>query len=1816
MTFQTGKKLADNIAAIRIALDFNGHKLAPEQIQQLSSYVGFGGIKAILYPDAAPAEWEKLGASEADLKLNPQIRELHRLLRDTLDDKRYREIIASMKNSVLTAFYTPEFVPETIYHALKETGLIPRKLYEPSAGNGAFIRSAIAEFPEIQINAVEKDLITAKVLAAQMSSYTNNVTVQPIGLEETASAEKAQADIVISNIPFGNFAVNDPVYRGSEAVSRIHNYFFVKGLDKIADGGLLAYLTTDAFLNSPANETARKHLFTSADLVSVSVLPANLMKSNANVEVGTHLLIVQKNDNKQELSASEAELISTVEAVNAFGTYHYNSYLAAHLELTLAGEIIEGRNNYGDAARTIWQNGDMAVVKKALAEQLRSAFDRIDRGRFNAIQFEQSTTRPLTFLPVPQLLAKDKTSGIKPAQLGLFDAPVLDTGDPAEAYLDDLDRAVIDAATVKQISVIRTTAKPTHDSIVLLTARSRSSNRYLYKLASNISEVSFPNKWLTGVALGGELDRLSVKLRQYPYDYRYRGDRTVEAAFKLDPDRPKPFTDVRPFYTEGTLVFFDGRTGLIGHPKNFEAAFKPFEIQQSPEFFKEYVTLRDTYLQLFNNEHEQEIEYPELRLELNTLYGAFKDHFGELNRPQNRNRILQDSAFGFKMLSSLEIKEGEEFIRSDIFKEPLFFRQKLLVTDDPAEALARSLNDYGKVRLDIIARTTMLSEEEVVRRLDKLILLDPRSREWETTDRYLSGNVVAKMEIAQKFAEADPENLEYARSLAAITRVQPEKIPFELLDFNLGERWVPIEFYNRFATELFKTATKVTHFNSIDAFKVSYTNGNAVTDGEYAVVPISGASNKITGKGLLEHALENTSPYITYLTEIDGKQVRMPDNDAIREAHRKIEQIREKYGAWLEALPFEDKQTLEKLYNDTFNCFVLREFDGSHQTFPGLDKKALGITDLYPSQKNASWRVIQNRGGLIDHEVGLGKTLTMIIAAMEMKRLGLVHKPMILALKANVDDIRNTFRKAYPNAKILAPGQNDYLPAKRQRLFHEIKNNNWDCIILTHDQFGMIPQSPEIQREIFETELENTERDLATVQDLGGEISRAMLKGLEIRKANLEARLKDVMYMIENRKDTGINFQEMKIDHLFIDESHKFKNLTFTTRHNRVAGLGNTAGSQKALNMLFAIRTLQEKFKSDLNATFLSGTPISNSLTEMYLIFKYLRPHEMERQSISNFDAWAAVFARKTSDFEFTITNEIKSKERFRYFIKVPELALFYNEITDYKTAKHINLDKPAAKEQLISIPPTPDQQDFIKKLMAFAKTGDARYIGRAKLTPEEDKGRMLIATNYAKKMAVDMRLVSPGKYRDHPGSKVSVIADNVARIYRSSNEQRGTQIIFSDIGTPKDDAFNVYDALRDKLVSQHHIPRHEITFIHQWTDRQKPELFRKMNAGEIRILLGSTDKAGTGLNVQKRIAAMHHMDIPWKPSELDQRNGRGSRQGNWYAKNFLGNEVDVFYYAVEQSLDNYKFNLLKNKQTFIYQMKNNELTRRTLDEGAFDEGSGMNFSEYIAILSGDTSLLEKTKVEKKIAGLEADKSAHFREVHMNRENLKALEIRESKTRDMLSRLEADEQFYRSQLRHDGDGVKINPVKLLGLENADTEKIGRELIRLHATWWPDAIDKPELKIGELYGFELMIRHDPAARYLDGKAIAENTLYALSPGSGLTYQSKDGAPSDNNPKIAARYFLNAIDRLPNLTEKYRDQLRSIEADIPVIRDLTQRPFAKDADLISLKAELNRLDEDINRNIVEKQKEAVQFDIELPEENEEQELHSQVVLSPRR
>lgn len=641
--------------------------------------------------------------------------------------------------------------------------------------------------------------------------------------------------------------------------------------------------------------------------------------------------------------------------------------------------------------------------------------------------------------------------------------------------------------------------------------------------------------------------------------------------------------------------------------------------------------------------------------------------------------------------------------------------------------------------------------------------------------------------------------------------------------------------------------------------------------------------------------------------------------------------------------------------------------------------------------------------------------------------------------------------------------------------------------------------------------------------------------------------------------------------------SHKFKNLMFTTRHDRVAGLGNSEGSQRALNMLFALRTIQERTGKDLGATFLSGTTISNSLTELYLLFKYLRPKELERQGINTFDAWAAVFAKKSIDYEFSVTNEIIQKERFRYFIKVPELAAMYNEITDFRTAEDIGIDRPKKNEILHNIPPTPDQQDFIQRLVAFAKSGNATVLGRPPLSRREEKAKMLIATNYARKMSLDMRLIDEDKYDDHIDNKATHCAALINQYYQKYDEHKGTQFVFSDLGTYKPGQWNTYSEIKRKLVDDYGIPAGQVRFIQEAkTEKSRMAMINAMKEGKIRVLFGSTDMLGTGVNAQHKCVAIHQLDIPWTPKDLEQRNGRGVRKGNEIAKLFADNKVDIINYAVEKSLDSYKFNLLHNKQLFITQLKKGTMGARTIDEGSMDEQGGMNFSEYVAILSGNTDLLDKAKLEKQIASLESERKSFHRGKSSAEAKLENIMQTVTKNGDLIARISTDIQHFQQRAQRDDQGNPLNLIELDGVKGNDPKLIAKKLAEIEDKSRTHGISQP---IGKLYGFDLLVKTEASMK--DGFDFIENRFFVR--GEGNILYNFNGGRLAKDPNIAAQMFLRTFETVPPLLEKYQKEVEQISKDIPILQEVVKETWKKEDQLKQLKSDLAALDRKIQLSL---------------------------------
>ena len=1259
---------------------------------------------------------------------------------------------------------------------------------------------------------------------------------------------------------------------------------------------------------------------------------------------------------------------------------------------------------------------------------------------------------------------------------------------------------------------------------------------------------------------------------------------------------PRPFSeDIQFFHKNGSMVVADGMVGFLSDVRKTGATFTPLGLK--PEQEKRamlYITMSETYQQLYNYEAETHEPSEHLREHLNQHYDEFVARYGNLNEKQNVKFIIMD-ANGRDALA-LERGENGQFVKADIFDHPVSFSlDEVTCVDTPLEALTASLNKYGEVNLEYMSSLVDMNEDAMVENLAGHIYYNPLVSNYEIKDRFIAGNVVAKAEAVKVWIDREEERIKgfpgydgiepfialSQDSLKALEEARPRRIEFDELDFNFGERWIPTGIYSAYMSHLYETEVKIAYSSSMDEYSADAPRKNMKIWEEFCV---RGYYRTYDGMSLLKHALHNTIPDIkkSIGKDEDGHDIKVPDNEAIQLANAKIDEIRNGFSEWLEAQSPEFKERLVELYNNKFNCFVRPQYDGSHQTFPDLNMKILGdrygISSIYQSQKDCIWMLKQNGGGICDHEVGTGKTLIMCIAAHEMKRLGLAHKPMIIGLKANVAEIAMTYQSAYPNARILFADEKSFKADNRVNFFNQIKNNDYDCVIMSHDQFGKIPQSPEMQQQILQAELDTVEENLEVVKQQGHDVSRGMLKGLIKRKENLTAKIATIQYQMEQNKDAVVDFKQMGIDHIFVDESHQFKNLMFNTQHDRVAGLGNSEGSQRALNLLYAIRTIQERTGKDLGATFLSGTTISNSLTELYLLFKYLRPNELERQEIRCFDAWAAIFAKKTTDFEFNVTNHIVAKERFRYFIKVPELAAFYNEITDYRTAKDVGVDRPEKNEILHNIPPTPAQEAFIEKLMKFAESGDATILGRAPLSETEEKAKMLIATDYARKMALDMRMIDP-EYGDDPNNKASHCARMIAEYYRKYDAQRGTQFVFSDLSTYKPGEWNIYSEIKRKLIEDYGIPAHEIRFIQECkTERSRKAVIQAMNDGDVRVLFGSTSMLGTGVNAQKRAVCLHHLDTPWRPSDLTQRDGRAIRAGNEIAKLYADNKVDVIIYAVEKSLDSYKFNLLHCKATFIDQLKSGALGARTIDEGAMDEKNGMNFSEYMAILSGNTDLLEKAKLEKRIASLESERKAHNKGISDSKFRYQTITHDIANNEAAIERMKADVARYEAVVRRDKDGNPLNNLTIDTCNLSDEKNMG---IHLQALAQRTDTHGQYKRIGEVYGFPISIISERTL--VDGKEAVQNRFVVEG---NYKYKFNNGFIAMSDTHAACMNFVNALEKIPGIIAQYEERTAKLKADVPQLEAIISKSWGKEDELKQLKSDLAALDRKITAELAPK------------------------------
>lgn len=1044
-----------------------------------------------------------------------------------------------------------------------------------------------------------------------------------------------------------------------------------------------------------------------------------------------------------------------------------------------------------------------------------------------------------------------------------------------------------------------------------------------------------------------------------------------------------------------------------------------------------FITIRNDLKSLIYHElngYNDDVVEP-IRSRLQQNYFRFIKQYGNLVAPVNAKLLQLDIADQYLVLSLQRIDtETKQVLPSDIlFKRTIAPETKIHSVETLKDAISLSLNEYGTLRMDYIAQLLNQDVEEIMEKEqndDALIFLTPDGY-YQTRDEYLSGNIIEKLETAQELAKDDPR---FRLHVKLLTAAVPAKIAATDIYSPIHARWIPqrhIEEFLAFATKTSVSQIGIKYSKSADHWEIQFFPNSE--DAEiYKTVRRKSA-------WVFEHVLNGIEPVVQYLDADKKTVIDSQDTLLAKENFKKIQQLWDDF----KFTDIDRRQDMENIYNYRYNNTVERNFEGA-----GKDSVYPGLLGFVPNdhQKDAVFRNLQTQTAVLDHIVGSGKTLCEIITAMELRRLKIANKPMILGMNAQIPQLYLDFKKAYPFAKILYPQEKDFEKVNRKKLLSSIATNDWDCILITHEQFTKIRQSKESQERAMNEMLETIEAEIAASND------RQEIKRLQARKYSYEQKL--IKLATTTKDDDILDFTQLGVDFLIVDESHEFKNLEFTTRLRNVTGLGNPEGSKKAFNLLMACRHIQDIRGGDKGIIFCSGTPLSNSVSELYLIQKYLTPSKLDKMGLETFDKWASLFASIYSDLEFYL-GRYKIVNRIREFKNLPELIVMYREIADVKNDSNITLDKPKAIHNLVKILPSQQQLQYIEKLYHFVQTKGREYRHELGLTNgyDEKQGKNnsanLLAINMAKKLSLDPRLIS---MNNEPGQKLSLAADNIAKIYNETSDFRGTQLVFCDLSTPKSNntldnlydlfegdvpqelgirnlsegelkevfgdyydgsvkpkllqvkqklmdilslseeeynltvqvansnstGFNAYDTLKMELMLRG-IPSEQIVFIHNYKTRaQKAELYKAMNDGQIRITFGSTSKLGTGTNVQYRLCGLHHIDISWKPSLIIQRNGRGERQGNWAAKNKLGNSIPAFYYATERTFDSYMYNLNAVKAKFIEQMKLSNISVREMK----DINEEMDLSTMGAELSGNPMVKEKAALERRINELSSLKKS------------------------------------------------------------------------------------------------------------------------------------------------------------------------------------------------------------------------------------------------
>ena len=1670
-------KVAGNLAAIRLIreLEVEGRMASPSEQAVLVRYVGWGAFAQDMFQDSKP-EWAK---ERAELK------EL--LSRDEYE---------AARASVLNAHYTSPDVIKGMWSAMQHLGFAGGRVIEPAVGAGHFIgMTPEALHTKIEWAATELDKITGAV--AKNLYQRADINVQGF---ESLNRPNGYYDAAISNVPFGSFNIRDKRY---DKNFLIHDYFFVRSLDLVRPGGVVAFITSSGTMDK-ANDTARREIAKRADMIGAIRLPGGkkgAFAGNAGTEVTTDIIfLLRKGDKVPSTGIKWADL---KEVQTPDGPVSINEYFAERPDMMLGEMRLQG-TMYSAASPVLL--GDST----GLAEKIQGAAAKMQAG---------------AYLQRGAALVQEKVAPERADQAVREGSFYVDGGTVRRKVMGlatSADLSKVDEDKVTRLIALRDTVNKLLDvkrDKKLDTANRERLNRLYDSFVAKHGPI---NKETVTVTTRLNKSGDNIIIRKLPN----------MAAFRRDPDS----------FKVAAIENYDPETG-----KASKAAI-----------FKGDVT-------------------------------------ASLSGPQITNAV---------------------------------------------DSVGWSLNAFGGIEPQAMADQLGISRDRLIADLGDRIYLNPNGETWQTAEQYLAGDVVEKLEQAQAAAEADKS---YQRNVDALIKVQPEPLGRADIIIPFGSPWVPADVFNRFLVEevgTYNDMAKVALNPVTKQWMLAAVNFTAAAQAKYG-------TSKVNVAEVVSHALAMKSPRVTVKSRNpDGSTTETVDEDATREAGIKVQQLRAAFaGSPLEGIEGwvwsdEDRSVmLEKLYNHKYNRLVAQTFNGDHLTLPGL---ATHITDgagqlvpfsLRSHQKAAVWRVLQNGNTLFDHVVGAGKTFTMIATGMEAKRLGMMNRPMYVVPNHMLDQFSREFLQAYPGANILVAQKEEMSRDNRKAFAAKIAAERWDGIIITHDAFGRLPLDQSAYADFIREEIDEIKDAYQEAKSLS-KGKDPTVKELEKLQKRAESRLAELL--AKERKDDGVLFEELGVDGLFIDEAHLFKNLSFHTTHTRVKGLAQ-GNSQRAMDLFLKVRHL-EKAKPGRSTVFATGTPISNTMAEMFTMQRYLQMDEMKKYGVDRFDAWAQTYGEIVTSMELSPDGRtFRETSSFSRFINMPELIALYSRIGDTKTADMLNLPRPKLKDGKVTIveaEPSPYEERVMAGLVARAEQVRGKR-------SEKGGDNMLRVVSDGRKVATDVRLYD--ETADfNPNGKVGKAVANLKRIYEFGRESpvAKAQIVFLDMGVPQpkaptisakkvpvreedaalvdaafdgeesetalDDSvalrakYNLYEELRGRLVAAG-IPRNEIAFIHEATDdAKKAMMFEKVRRGDIRVLIGSTAKMGVGTNVQKRLIAMHHLDAPWKPAEVEQRDGRIMRQGN------MNPEIEIFRYITKRSFDSFMWQTLERKAKFIGQIKSGARGIRVAED---IDNPLPEAAELKAAASGDPRVLEHAELTKQVRDLEAAASAHHRTIINAKSQVGLLEARLSDINARLPQAIAD-----AAKAPDTKGDAFSVQLLVGKAGTYTKRAdaGAALAAfLQEQAKIDPWTTRQVKVATFNGLDIMANLKPSN---DGMGFSFNAVGYNGAGTEFLLGSDRTPQLDSVLAQRLEFELNAVREAKGYLEYQREDLRKNIAKMEGLA--VGRAFAKQVELDRVKNRLTDLTKEMSADKKAKPDGAATVMGSMGRGSREQQLKARALGKPQR